>query len=70
MLWKYWKPNKSLDDYSLDEIWTCYILGEPVIDDTGHQTGMKPPLRLVEQTFKSEWRTPDDVTKAEKQVSQ
>jgi hypothetical protein len=31
------------------EVWECYNDGEPVFDMNGNQTGIKPPLRLVEQ---------------------
>jgi hypothetical protein len=38
------------------EVWECYNDGEPVFDANGEQTGIKPPLRLVEQRWKAEWR--------------
>lgn len=38
------------------EVWECYNDGEPVFDVNGNQTGIKPPLRLVEQHWKAEWR--------------
>ena len=56
LLWDCWKPSKSLDQYSLEELWTCYNLGEPVFDAARVQTGIKPPLQLVEQYFQSKWR--------------
>jgi hypothetical protein len=55
LLWDCWKPSKSLDQYSLEELWTCYSLGEPVFDIARVQTGIKPPLQLVEQYFQSKW---------------
>lgn len=56
-LWDCWKPSKSLDQYSLNELWACYNFGENVFDEHGVQIGAKPPLRIVEQHFKAEWRT-------------
>jgi len=41
---------------SVQEVWDCYNLGEAMNAGDGHQTGMKPPLRLVEQYFQSRWR--------------
>jgi len=55
-LWDVWCPSKSLDEMSVKYIWDCYNLGEAVYDSDGHQTGLKPPLRLVEQHFQSRWR--------------
>lgn len=48
MLWDTWKPSKTLDQYNLESLWECYIVGEPVHDDAGSQVSIKPPLRLVE----------------------
>ncbi|KAF8870466.1 hypothetical protein BD779DRAFT_1681089 [Infundibulicybe gibba] len=56
VLWDCWKPSKSLDQYTLDELWTCYTLGERVFNDNEIQTGTKPPLQLVEQYFQAAWR--------------
>lgn len=56
LLWTSWGPSKSLDKYSLEEQWACYNTGEPVFNNEGIQTGIKPPLRLVEQYFLSDWR--------------
>lgn len=56
MLWDVWKPSKTLDQYDLEGLWECYIVGEPVLDDAGSQIAIKPPLRLVEQYFQSRWR--------------
>ncbi|KAF8228870.1 hypothetical protein L208DRAFT_1379170 [Tricholoma matsutake] len=33
----------------------CYSLGEPIFNDVQVQTGIKPPLQLVEQYFQSKW---------------
>jgi hypothetical protein len=41
---------------SVQDIWDCYNVGEAVYSSEGHQTGLKPPLRLVEQHFQSRWR--------------
>ena len=38
------------------EVWECYNDGEPVFDMNSNQTGIKPPLRLVEQQWKAEWQ--------------
>ena len=54
-LWDTWKPSKTLDQMSIQDIWDCYNVGEGV-EENGVQTGVKPPLRLVEQVFGSEWR--------------
>ena len=54
-LWETWKPSKSLDQMTIQEVWDCYNVGEAV-EENGSQTGLKPPLRLVEQKFGSEWR--------------
>ncbi|TFK72355.1 hypothetical protein BDN72DRAFT_894862 [Pluteus cervinus] len=56
LLWDCWKPNKSLDQYTLEGLWACYAVGEAVVDSQGEPTGMKPPLRLVEQHFQASWR--------------
>ncbi|KAG6848797.1 hypothetical protein H0H93_013955 [Arthromyces matolae] len=56
-LWEAWKPNKTLDQMSIVSVWDCYNTGEAVYDiKTGNQMGVKPPLRLVEQRFRHEWR--------------
>jgi hypothetical protein len=41
---------------TVQEVWECYNDGEPVFNANGNQTGIKPPLRLVEQYWKAEWR--------------
>ena len=48
-LWDCWKPLKTLDNMTVQEVWECYNDGEPVWDASREQTGVKPPLRLVEQ---------------------
>ncbi|KAJ6608481.1 hypothetical protein B0H10DRAFT_1815675 [Mycena sp. CBHHK59/15] len=58
LCWDVWGPDKSLEQFSgLDELWTTYVIGAPVLDTNGTQTGMKPPLKLVEQHFQHKWRT-------------
>ena len=64
MLWECWKPSKSLDKYSLDELWACYNAGEKVFNSEGIQTGVKPPLRQVEQFFQSKWRKEGAVSRS------
>ncbi|KIK06290.1 hypothetical protein K443DRAFT_3320 [Laccaria amethystina LaAM-08-1] len=54
-LWDTWKPSKPLDQMSIQDVWDCYNVGEGV-EVNGMKTGVKPPLRLVEQKFGSEWR--------------
>ncbi|KAF8219526.1 hypothetical protein L208DRAFT_1382990 [Tricholoma matsutake] len=60
LLWDCWKPLKSLDQFNLEELWACYSLGEPVFNADGVQTGIKPPLQLVEKYFQSKWRGRSD----------
>ncbi|KAJ3752657.1 hypothetical protein EV360DRAFT_75166 [Lentinula raphanica] len=56
-LWDLYKPTKTLDQWeSLSELWHCWSVGEPEIDSNGVQTGVRPPLRLVEQYFQHKWR--------------
>ncbi|KDQ24125.1 hypothetical protein PLEOSDRAFT_1079281 [Pleurotus ostreatus PC15] len=56
LCWAVWKPSKTLDRYeSVKDVYDCYALGEAVYMD-GVQTGVKPPLRLVEQYFQYHWR--------------
>jgi hypothetical protein len=47
---------------SVTEVWRCYNDGEPVFDVNGDQTGVKPPLRLVEQHWHADWRGGPTVT--------
>ncbi|KAF8800373.1 hypothetical protein BYT27DRAFT_7117820 [Phlegmacium glaucopus] len=63
-LWDAWRPSGSLDEKSLKEIWDCYNIGEAVFDTTNNQTGVKPPLRLVEQHFQAQWRQTSTARKA------
>ena len=56
VLWDVWKPTKSLNEYTISELWVCYNTGEQVFDDLGTPTGIKPPLRIVEEHFHSAWR--------------
>ncbi|KAF8517098.1 hypothetical protein JB92DRAFT_3307239, partial [Gautieria morchelliformis] len=57
LLWDVWKPSKTLDQVqTVDELWQCWSAGESALDNAGNVTGSKPPLRLVEQYFKSTWR--------------
>lgn len=55
LLWDCWPPSKSLDQYDLQELWACYSLGKPVFNVTQIQTGIKPPLQLMEEYFQSKW---------------
>lgn len=61
LLWDCWGPA-SLESYTLEEQWRCYNSGEPVFNAADEQTGVKPPLRQVEQFFKSSWRKLDKVS--------
>ncbi|KAG6848859.1 hypothetical protein H0H93_013373 [Arthromyces matolae] len=63
-LWDSWKPSKSLDQMTVADIWNCYNIGETLYNDMGVPIGLKPPLRLVEQHFKSEWRPTPSARKA------
>ncbi|CAK5268920.1 unnamed protein product [Mycena citricolor] len=55
--WSVWAPAKTLDKYSsVSELWSVFADGEPRLDSRGQQTGVKPPLRLVEETFGEKWR--------------
>lgn len=61
MCWAVWGPSKSVNQFtSVNEIWDTYVDGEAVYNDAGVQTGMKPPLQLVERYFQARWRSPDD----------
>ncbi|KAJ3767235.1 hypothetical protein FB446DRAFT_821118 [Lentinula raphanica] len=57
-LWEVWRPNSTLDKYTdIASVWRCYNSGEKTIDTrTNTETGIKPPLRLVEQRFGARWR--------------
>ncbi|TFY54494.1 hypothetical protein EVJ58_g8832 [Rhodofomes roseus] len=63
-LWRVWKPGKTLNSMTIAEIWSCYNTGEATLGANGEQTGMKPPLRLVEQHFQGSWRTESEARKA------
>lgn len=56
MLWKVYQPRLTLDQYTIEGLWTCYNAGEAAVNSAGHETGLKPPLRLVEQHFSFQWR--------------
>lgn len=56
LLWECWKPSKTLDRYSLSEQWACYTVGEAIFDSSGIQTGVKPPMQLIETYFWDKWR--------------
>ncbi|KDR75964.1 hypothetical protein GALMADRAFT_225713 [Galerina marginata CBS 339.88] len=62
-LWDTWKPSRTLDQMSVQDVWDCYNVGESV-QENGRKTGVKPPLRLVEQKFGSEWRKEEKNRKA------
>ncbi|KAL1939606.1 hypothetical protein VTO73DRAFT_9639, partial [Trametes versicolor] len=55
-LWDTWKPSRTLDRMSVQDVWECYNSGEVVRDGDGLPVAIKPPLRLVEQHFVSGWR--------------
>jgi hypothetical protein len=63
-LWDVWRPSKTLDEMSVKDIWDCYNLGEAIYGKNGCQTGVKPPLRLVEQHFQSRWRKTSSARKS------
>ena len=54
-------PRPSPESWTLDELWAAYNTGETVSDKNGTWVGIKPPLRQVEQIFKSTWRETDKV---------
>ncbi|KDR69528.1 hypothetical protein GALMADRAFT_230698 [Galerina marginata CBS 339.88] len=62
-LWDTWKPSRTLDQMSVQDVWDCYNVGESV-QENGRKTGVKPPLRLVEQKFGTEWRKEEKNRKA------
>ncbi|EIW84103.1 hypothetical protein CONPUDRAFT_163327 [Coniophora puteana RWD-64-598 SS2] len=63
-LWDVWKPSKLLDSMTLDEIWKCWRTGEATEDSTGEPSGLKPPLKSVEECFGSRWRKTTQARKA------
>ncbi|KAF9490446.1 hypothetical protein BDN71DRAFT_1490630 [Pleurotus eryngii] len=57
LCWESWKPAKTLAQYeTVSELWDIFTSGEPVYHN-GIQTGVRPPLRDVEQYFQHRWRT-------------
>ncbi|KAF7311871.1 hypothetical protein MIND_00197900 [Mycena indigotica] len=57
-LYNLWGPSKTLNQYiSVNEVWTIYHHGEPVVNDLGVQTHIKPSLREVEEHFAARWRS-------------
>ncbi|KAJ7692274.1 hypothetical protein B0H17DRAFT_1200610 [Mycena rosella] len=61
LCWDVWGPKKTLDQFdSIDDVWSTYAVGEAVYNSAGVQTGVKPPLNLVEKYFHSDWRTTND----------
>jgi predicted Holliday junction resolvase-like endonuclease len=63
LCWAVWGPTKTLDQFeNVDNLWAVYTVGDPVFNSTMMQTGVKPPLQLVENYFHSDWRTSDDVS--------
>lgn len=60
MCWEVWGPEKGLDQFDVEEIWSFYVVGAPVFKSDGTQSGVKPPLQLVEQYFQARWRAHPD----------
>ncbi|EIW62287.1 uncharacterized protein TRAVEDRAFT_35644 [Trametes versicolor FP-101664 SS1] len=54
-LWDVWRPSRTLDRSTIQDLWDCYNTGEIMRDEGGAPVAMKPPLRLVEQRFLSTW---------------
>ncbi|KAI1784808.1 hypothetical protein LXA43DRAFT_873014, partial [Ganoderma leucocontextum] len=63
-LWDVWKPEKTLEQSTIEELWESYNIGTTVEDTEGNPIGSKPPLRLVEQHFRSAWRNTAKARKA------
>ncbi|CAK5271696.1 unnamed protein product [Mycena citricolor] len=60
--WKAWAPSKTIGQFEdVAEVWRVWTEGEPRTDANGVQTGMRPPLRLVEETFGHCWRTGNQI---------
>ncbi|KAJ7458878.1 hypothetical protein FB451DRAFT_1272749 [Mycena latifolia] len=55
LLYDVWKPAKTLNNTTLNEVWNCWSIGEVVF---GKKPGQKPPIRLVEQHFKAKISLP------------
>ncbi|KAJ7493956.1 hypothetical protein FB451DRAFT_1491519 [Mycena latifolia] len=61
MCWAVWGPTRSVNKFlDVDELWATYVDGDAVYNDSGIQTGKKPPLQLVEKYFQARWRSPED----------
>ncbi|PPQ96770.1 hypothetical protein CVT26_006269 [Gymnopilus dilepis] len=56
LLWECWSPSKTFNGYTIREQWACYTVGEAVFDSEGVQTGVKPPIQLIERYFRDAWR--------------
>ncbi|PPQ75836.1 hypothetical protein CVT26_001130 [Gymnopilus dilepis] len=56
LLWECWSPSKTLNGYTIREQWACWTVGEAVFDSDGAQTGVKPPIQLIEKYFRDKWR--------------
>ncbi|KAJ6513969.1 hypothetical protein DFH09DRAFT_1197104 [Mycena vulgaris] len=62
LCWDVWGPKKTIEQFEdVDDIWLTYAVGEPVHNSAGVQTGVKPPLQLVEKYFHAEWRTSNNL---------
>ena len=56
-LYDVYKPlAPSFDQMTMASIWECWDSGEAVHDKNGDISGMKPPIRQIEQQFGSGWR--------------
>ncbi|KAJ7027044.1 hypothetical protein C8F04DRAFT_1399692 [Mycena alexandri] len=61
LCWDVWCPSNTMEQFeSIKEIWEVYSIGERICDDDGTRTKMKPPLKLVAQFFRHEWRSSTD----------
>ncbi|KAL0945716.1 hypothetical protein HGRIS_014863 [Hohenbuehelia grisea] len=49
---------------TIQDIWQCFNMGEATLNTNGEPTGMKPPLCLVEQYLKANWRKGPNERKA------
>ncbi|KAF8185814.1 hypothetical protein K438DRAFT_2154636 [Mycena galopus ATCC 62051] len=68
---KVWGPDKTVEQFaSIDDLWTAYSVGEPICNEAGIHTGVKPPIQLVEQYFHAAWRTDVNGDKAVKKTIQ
>ncbi|KAJ6493137.1 hypothetical protein C8R45DRAFT_1136097 [Mycena sanguinolenta] len=64
MCWDVWGPGSGLEQFSdIEAMWKIYAVGARISVDgdsgetDGGETHMKPPLKLVENFFRHEWRT-------------